>query len=74
MFSIIDKIDKAAETKTKCTLIDKMGKYYHGVVTDTWVRLSGGKMRGKVVFQSEEKGEVEIDVNDVLDLRFDLKI
>ena len=68
MFSIIDKIDKALETKVKCTLIDKTGKYFHGTVNDSWVRVSGGKMRGKVVFASVEKGEFEVDANDILDL------
>lgn len=68
MFNILQKIDLAAEGKKTCTLIDKMGKYFHGTVTDTWARVSGGKMRGKIMFLSEEKGEVEIDVNDILDL------
>ena len=68
MMSIADKIDKALETKAKCTLIDKMGKYFHGTVADSWVRMSGGKMRGKVVFASEEKGQIEVDANDILDL------
>jgi len=68
MFMIIDKIDKAVETKEKCTLIDKMGRYFHGIVTDSWVRVSGGKMRGKVRFHTEEKGEIEVDCNDILDL------
>lgn len=69
MFGIIEKIDKALESKEKCTLIDKMGKYFHGVLTDSWVRVSGGKMRGKVRFESEEKGEIEVDCNDILDIR-----
>lgn len=68
MFGIVEKIDKALESKQKCTLIDKMGKYLHGVVEDSWVRLSGGKLRGKVRFASEEKGEVEVDANDILDI------
>ena len=68
MFGIIDKIDKALETKVKCTLIDKMGGYFHGVLVDSWVRASGGKMRGKIRFVSEEKGEIEMDCNDILDL------
>jgi hypothetical protein len=68
MFPILDKIDKALESKTKCRLLDKMGRTFHGTVEDSWARLSGGKLRGKVVFQSEEKGQVEIDVNDVLDI------
>ena len=49
-------------------LIDKMGKHLHGTLTESWVRVSGGKMRGKVRFLSEERGEVEMDVNDILDL------
>jgi hypothetical protein len=68
MFPILDKIDKALETKTKCTLMDKMGRYLHGIVTDSWVRFSGGKLRGKIVFESEEKGTLEIDANDILDI------
>lgn len=68
MFPIIEKIDKALESKARCTLIHKMGHYYHGILTDSWVRLSGGKMRGKVRFTSEEKGEIEVDANDILDL------
>ena len=68
MFSVIDKIDKALETKEKCTLIEKSGKYLHGTISESWVRMSGGKLRGKVRFVSEEKGEVEVDVNDILDL------
>ena len=68
MFPLIDKIDKAVELKAKCTLIDKMGTYLHGTITDSWVRVSGGKMRGKITFASEEKGEIEMDVNDILDL------
>lgn len=68
MFGILEKIDKALETKAKCTLINKMGKHFHGTVSDSWVRMSGAKLRGKVVFQSEEKGEVEVDANDILDL------
>ena len=68
MFPILDKIDKAVESKAKCTLIDKMGKYLHGIVTDSWIRFSGGKLRGKLVFESEEKGTLEIDANDILDI------
>ena len=68
MFPILDKIDKALETKTKCTLMDKMGRYLHGTLTDSWVRFSGGKLRGKIVFQSDEKGSLEIDANDILDI------
>jgi hypothetical protein len=68
MFGIVEKIDKAMESKQKCTLIDKMGRYYHGILEDSWVRISGGKLRGKVVFSSDEKGQVEIDANDILDV------
>jgi hypothetical protein len=68
MFSIIEKIDQALENKERCTLIHKMGKYFHGTVTESWVRVSGAKMRGKVRFASDEKGEVEIDCNDILDI------
>lgn len=68
MFSLVEKIDKAVETQVKCTLIDKMGHYFHGTMVESWVRLSGGKMRGKVKFQSEEKGEVQVDCNDILDV------
>ena len=68
MFPILDKIDKAVESKAKCTLIDKMGKYLHGIVTDSWIRFSGGKLRGKLVFESEEKGTLEMDANDILDI------
>ena len=71
MFPILTKIDQALEGKKRCRLIDKMGKYLNGTVTDSWVRLSGGKVRGKLVFQSEEKGAVEIDANDILDILFD---
>ncbi len=68
MFPILDKIDKALETKVKCTLMDKMGQYLHGKITDSWIRFSGGKLRGKLVFESEEKGSQEIDANDILDI------
>lgn len=68
MFQIIEKIDRLIESQTKCTLIDKMGKYYHGVISESWVRASGGKLRGKLRFTSEEKGVVEIDANDILDI------
>jgi len=68
VFPLLDRIDKALESKQNCTLIDKMGTYFHGVIEDSWVRLSGGKLRGKLRFKSEEKGEVEIDANDILDL------
>lgn len=70
MFPILTKIDRALESKERCRLIDKMGKYLNGTVTDSWVRLSGGKVRGKVVFQSDERGPVEIDANDILDILF----
>lgn len=68
MFPILDKIDKGLESKVKCTLIDKMGRHFHGCFEDSWVRYSGGKLRGKVVFQSDEKGRVEVDANDILDI------
>jgi hypothetical protein len=68
MFPILDKIEQALASKQRCTLIDKAGRYYHGVFADSWVRISGGKVRGKVVFQSEEKGDVEIDGNHNLDV------
>ena len=68
MFQLIEKIDKALESKAKCTLIDKMGKYFHGTVKDSWIRLSGGKLRGKLEFTSEEKGEIQVDAHDILDL------
>lgn len=48
--------------------MDKAGKYFHGTVTDSWIRISGGKLRGKLQFHSEEKGPIEIDANDILDL------
>lgn len=67
---LVEKIDKANELKTPCTLIDKSGRYLNGTMIDSWVRLSGGKIRGRVRFQSQEKGEVEIDGNDILDIRF----
>ncbi len=70
MFVLLDKIDKALESKARCTLIHKMGHYYHGTLTDSWVRLSAGKMRGKVQFTSEEKGPIEVDANDILDVVF----
>jgi hypothetical protein len=69
VFEIVEKIDKALETKVKCTLLDKMGGCFHGTLNDSWVRVSGGKLRGKIRFSSEEKGEFEIDANDILDLR-----
>ena len=68
MYRVLDKIDKAMETKERVTLIHKMGGYYHGLIADSWVRMSGGKLRGKVRFASEEKGEFEVDANDILDL------
>ena len=68
MFLIVDKIDRAVESKLKCTLIDKMGKYHEGVFTDSWVRVSGAKLRGKVRFQPEGKVEFELDANDILDV------
>jgi len=68
VFPVLDKIDRVLQTKVRCTLIDKMGKYHHGQMVDSWVRVSGGKLRGKVVFQSEEKGEIEVDCNDILDI------
>ena len=68
MFQLAEKIDKVAETKEKCTLIDKMGRYHRGTVIDSWVRLSGGKLRGKVRFQNEKMVEVELDANDILDI------
>ena len=68
MFPILEKIDKALESKAKCTLMDKSGRTLHGTMSESWVRISGGKLRGKVVFNSEEKGEVEIDCNDLLDV------
>jgi hypothetical protein len=68
LFGIIDKIDRAYDSKLRYTLIEKTGKYLHGTIVDSWVRLSGGKIRGKIVFVSDEKGSVEIDANDILDL------
>jgi len=68
VFKVVEKIDNLLESKEKCTLIDKLGTYYHGVIADSWVRISGGKVRGKVRFNSEEKGEMEIDANDILDI------
>ncbi len=68
MFGILEKIDKAVETGSKCKMLDKMGKCFHGKLTDSWVRLSGGKLRGKVVFDSEERGVFEMDANDILDI------
>ena len=73
MFPILDKIDKALESKSPCTLVNKMGKYFHGTVSDSWIRISGGKLRGKLQFQSEEKGPIEIDANDILDLLLENK-
>lgn len=70
---LVEKIDKALENRAQCTLIHKMGAYFHGTVSDSWVRVSGGKLRGKVRFFSEEKGELEVDANDILDLREDSK-
>lgn len=71
MFPILDKIDKALESKVKCSLLDKAGRHFNGTLTDSWVRLSGGKLRGKIKFHSEEKGEFEMDAYDILDIRFE---
>lgn len=68
MFQLLEKIDKALESKGNCTLIDKMGKYFHGQVKESWIRMSGGKLRGKLQFMSEERGEFEMDAHDILDL------
>ncbi|NBX75771.1 MAG: hypothetical protein EBQ92_04390 [Proteobacteria bacterium] len=68
MFPILEKIDKALESKEKHTLMNKAGKHFHGTVTDSWIRISGGKLRGKLQFHSEEKGPIEMDANDILDL------
>lgn len=68
MFPILDKIDKALESKGECTLIDKTGKYFHGTIEDSWIRISGGKLRGKLSFISQEKGTLEIDCYDILDI------
>lgn len=68
MIQLVEKIDKAVESKGKCTLIDKMGRYHRGIVTDSWIRVSGGKLRGKLRFQNEKQVEVELDANDILDL------
>ena len=68
VFALVDKVDKALEAKQACMLIDKMGRYLHGTITESWIRVSGGKMRGKLRFASKEKGEVEVDANDILDL------
>lgn len=73
MYPILQKIDRAVESKERCRLIDKMGKYYNGLVADSWVRLSGGKVRGKLVFESDEKGTMEMDANDILDILFENK-
>jgi hypothetical protein len=54
MVQIVEKIDKAVESKCRCTLMDKMGRYFHGTLTDSWVRLSGGKLRGKIKFTSSQ--------------------
>lgn len=70
MFTILDKIDKALESKGKVTLVEKSGRHYHGILTDSWVRVSGAKLRGKVSFASEEKGDIEVDANDILDVVF----
>lgn len=70
MMALVEKIDKAYETKAPCQLVDKLGRHFNGTMVDSWVRLSGGKIRGKVRFLSEEKGEIEVDGNDILDIRF----
>lgn len=68
MFMLVEKIDQALETQSLCTCIEKTGRHLHGKVSDSWVRISGGKLRGKIRFTSDEKGVVEIDANDILDL------
>ena len=73
MFQFVEKIDKALESKLRVRLVDKQGRFYHGVLTDSWVRYSGGKLRGKVKFNSDEKGEFEIDSNDILTILLDPK-
>lgn len=71
MFLILETIDKAVESQSSCTLIHKAGYYLHGKVAESWARVSGGKMRGKLRFDSIEKGVVEVDINDVLELKVD---
>lgn len=68
MTALLEKIDKAFESKKDVRLINKMGQYLNGIVTETWVHYSGGKLRGKIRFSSKEKGEIEIDANDILDI------
>lgn len=68
MYNLIDKIDQGVATKTRHTLIEKSGRHHHGILVDSWIRISGGKLRGKLVFESEEKGRVEVDAHDILDV------
>ncbi|MCB0403905.1 MAG: hypothetical protein KDD51_03915 [Bdellovibrionales bacterium] len=67
MFEILEKIDKAIESKSRVRLINKMGKYFRGAIVDSWARASSGRMRGKIQFQTDEK-VLDIDVNDIMDI------
>lgn len=73
MFAFMEKIEKAVGEKGRCTLVEKSGRHLHGTMTDHWVHYSAGKLRGKVVFLSDEKGEVQVDANDILDVRFEAR-
>lgn len=66
---LIEAIEKAQVHKIKLKLMDKMGGCFYGYVIDSWLRIgSGGHLRGKFMFNSDEKGEFELDINDVLDI------
>ena len=71
MFKLMDNIEKALKCD-QVTVIDKSGKFHRGQLYDHYVRYSGGKLRGKVRIRlSDSDGEIEVDANDILDIRFE---
>ena len=70
MFKLMDNLEKAL-TCDEVTVIDKSGNFHRGKLHDHYVRYSGGKLRGKVRIRlSQSDQEIEVDANDILDIRF----
>ena len=69
MWSFLETLDELEQSKKPVLIIDKGGDYKRGRIKEHYVRISAGKLRGKIILvKKENKAEEEIDANDVLDI------
>lgn len=74
-FAFVAEIDEmvvseeaaVSDKEPSSLIINKLGKFMRGHIVDHNVRVSGGKLRGRIVFLMEGQKK-EVDANDIQSL------